>query len=127
PIPGEERSAVFAIECSGEGHPQSGTLTYYTEPLIRSAQKYEDFALTVSGTHIVATTGFDRYSDGETASHQYNQLLVWPSGRPERARVVADTEDDGVDSSVGLRRQLSDLLDAPYFKIEGLACVPGAD
>lgn len=127
PIPGAHRSAVFALECNRERRPQAHTLTYYTAPLIRSAKKYEDFALTVSGDHIVATTGFDRYAADSAESHQYNQLLVWPSGRPEQARVVADTEDDGIDSSVGLRKQLAALLGAPYFKIEGLATVPGAD
>lgn len=127
PIPGEGRSSVFALECNGDGHPQANTLAYYTAPLIRSAQKYEDFALTVAGNHIVATTGFDRYSEDKAETHQYNQLLVWPSGRPEEARVVADTEDDGIDSSVGVRKQISELLDAPYFKVEGLATLPGSD
>lgn len=126
PIPGDQRSAVFALECE-EGRPQADTLVYYTAPLIRSALKYEDFALTVAGDHIVATTGFDRFSADDTSTHQYNQLLVWPSGHPESVRIVADTEDDGVDSSVGLRKQLSELLGVPYFKIEGLACLPGAD
>lgn len=126
PIPGAERSAVFAVECDGDGHPQAHTLTYYTAPLIRAAQKYEDFALTVSGDHIVATTGFDRFSGDKAETHQYNQLLVWPSGQPELARVVADTEDDGIDSSVGIRKQLSEVLDAPYFKVEGLATLPSA-
>lgn len=125
PIPGDDRSAVFALECHG-GRPKPDTLTYYTTPLIRSAQKYEDFALTVSGDHVVATTGFDRFSADDADSHHYNQLLVWPSGNPDGVRVVADTEDDGVDSSVGVRKQLSALLGAPYFKIEGLACVPDA-
>src|SRR5699024_4016237 len=106
PIPGADRSSVFALECNRDGHPQAHTLAYYTAPLIRSAQKYEDFALTVSTDHIVATTGFDRFDDDKTESHQYNQLLVWPSGRPERACVVADTEDDGIDSSVGIRNHL---------------------
>lgn len=127
PIPGQQRSAVFALECTRDGHPKPSTLTYYTAPLIRSANKYEDFALTVSGDHIIATTGFDRYSADNVDTHQYNQLLVWPSGQPDNARVVADTEDDGVDSSVGVRKQLSALLDAPYFKIEGLATLPGPD
>src|SRR5699024_5226896 len=40
---------------------------------------------------------------------------------------VADTEDDGIDSSVGIRKQLGEVLGAPYFKIEGLSCVPAAD
>lgn len=126
PIPGAHRSPVFALECR-DGRPQPETLDYYTAPLIRSAQKYEDFALTVSGDHIVATTGFDRFSPDDESTHEYNQLLVWPSGNPEAATVVADTEDDGVDSSVGIRKQLTELLGAPYFKIEGLACLPGAD
>src|SRR5699024_6254281 len=52
PIPGSGRSAVFALECSRDGHPQPQTLTYYTAPLVKSAQNYEDFALIVSGDHI---------------------------------------------------------------------------
>lgn len=125
PIPGENRSAIFALECH-QGCPQPDTLNYYTAPLLRSASKYEDFALTASGTHMVATTGFDRFSSDNADSHLYNQLLVWPIGMPDSARVIGDTTDDDIDSSADLRVQLSRVLDAPYFKIEGLACLPAA-
>ncbi len=126
PIPGEQRSSVFALECV-DGRPQPDTLVYYTAPLIRAAQKYEDFALTVAGKHVIATTGFDRVDENSTDQHHYNQLLIWPSDAPDAARVVAASDEGDVRSSVELRRDLREAVGAPYFKVEGLAAIPAPD
>lgn len=123
-VPGAERSPVFTVDLA-DGRPQPGTLRYYTAELIRTANKYEDFALTVEGGHLIATTGFDRVDTQSAALHHYNRLLVWPIDSPDSPRLVGETEHDGVRSSVGLRDHLAHALGAPYFKIEGLATIPG--
>ncbi|WP_123630712.1 hypothetical protein [Salinisphaera orenii] len=125
-VPGAERSPVFAIECR-DGEPVPESLSFYTADLIRTAAKYEDFALTAEGGHMVATTGFDRVDTASADLHHYNRLLCWPADAPQSPRLVADREDDGVRSSVGLRTELEQALGAPYFKIEGLAAIPGRD
>lgn len=126
PIPGEGRSSVFALECHG-GRPQPRTLVYYTAPLIRATRKYEDFALTVDGAYVIGTTGFDRVDPHSTDKNHYNQLLMWPCDDPDAAHVVAASEDGGMRSSVELRRHLEEVVEAPYFKIEGLAAIPAAE
>lgn len=123
-VPGDHRSPVFALDCV-DGRPQPQTLRYYTADLIRHAEKYEDFALTVGGTHIIATTGFDRVGGASSELHHYNRLLVWPVDAPDEPRLVAESEEAGVRSSVDLRADLAAALDAPYYKVEGLATVPG--
>lgn len=123
-IPGAHRSPVFALDCI-DGRPQPDTLAYYTADLIRTAEKYEDFALTPDGRHVIATTGFDRVGDGCADLNRYNRLLVWPVDGPDAPRLIADNEHDGVRSSVGLRTDLGNALDAAYYKVEGLAAVAG--
>ena len=123
PIPGDDRSAVFAFDLV-DGLPDPGSLQYLTADAIRRAVKYEDFALTVDGRYILATTGFDRIDDESHALNAYNHLLVWPVGQPERVQVVDPDPRDGVGGSLELRRKLDEAIGLPYYKIEGLAAVP---
>jgi len=125
-VPGEARSPVFAMDCI-DGRPQHDTIAYYTADLIRNAEKYEDFALTANGTHVIATTGFDRVDSQSAGLHHYNRLLVWPVDRPDLPRMAGESVADGVHSSVALRRDLGTALGAPYYKIEGLAAIAGRE
>jgi len=125
-VPGEHRSPVFGFDCI-DGRPQADTRVYYTAEMVRTAQKYEDFALTAAGDHLIATTGFDRVDDQGAYKNHYNRLLIWPIDDPASVHVAAASDDDGVRSSVGLRRDLEQALGAPYFKVEGLAAIPSAD
>lgn len=124
PIPGIERSSVFAVDLDDQGHPQEETLTYYTQPLIRQAIKYEDFALTVDSRHVLATTGFDRIHPEDHSLNDYNHLLIWPLGDPDRVQVVDPDPRDGVEGSLELRQRLTAAIGMPYYKIEGLAAIP---
>ncbi|WP_110640745.1 hypothetical protein [Salinicola sp. CPA57] len=123
PIPGEQRSAAFAFDLV-DGLPDPESLEYLTAETIRRAVKYEDFALTVDGRYILATTGFDRIDDESHALNAYNHLLIWPVGEPDRVQVVDPDPRDGVEGSLELRRKLDDAIGLPYYKIEGLAAVP---
>lgn len=124
PVPGEERSSVFAVALR-DHRPVPGTVEYLTTELIKQTRKFEDFALSADGAHVLASTGFDRVARGSTDQDQYNNLLIWPRGNSAAARVVAASGAAGVRSSVGLRQDLEAVLGAPYFKIEGLAAIPG--
>ena len=91
-------------------------------------RKVRGLALTDDGTHIVASTGFDRVAEDGAHKDSYNRLLVWPCRLPEKPQLVAKCVNDGVPSSVQLRDHFSAVLNgAPYFKVEGLASVPCDD
>ncbi|PRY67769.1 hypothetical protein [Halomonas ventosae] len=124
PIPGEARSAVFAVPMTPQG-PDDSRLEYFTTPLIKQAVKYEDLALTADGRHVLATTGFDRIDAESHALNDYNHLLIWPLGEPERVQVVDPDPRDGVEGSLELRSKLDHAIGFPYYKIEGLAAIPG--
>jgi hypothetical protein len=131
PIPGEGRSPVFSFPYAGSG-AISGPLTYQTAAPLVNAIKYEDMTLTPDGQYVIATTGFDRVKDDSHEWDGYNTLLVWPAGDPGAVQVVAATTADGVTSSVGLRDGMTQALvnsefseGMPYFKVEGLAAIPG--
>ncbi|MDZ7851753.1 MAG: hypothetical protein U5L98_03630 [Halomonas sp.] len=124
PIPGEERSAVFALPMRPDG-PDDRELEYFTTPLIKQAVKYEDFALTADGRHVLATTGFDRIDDVSHDLNAYNHLLIWPLGEPDKVQVVDPDPRDGVEGSLELRNKLDQGIGFPYYKIEGLAAIPG--
>jgi hypothetical protein len=124
PIPGEERSACFALPMTDAG-PDDSQLAYYTQPLIKQAVKYEDFALSADGRHVLATTGFDRLDADSNALNDYNHLLIWPLGKPDEVRVVDPDPRDGVEGSLELRGKLNGAIGFPYYKIEGLAAIPG--
>ncbi|RKR07391.1 hypothetical protein C7446_0203 [Kushneria sinocarnis] len=123
PIPGESRSAVFAVPMGSEGPIESG-IEYFTSDAIRQATKYEDFALTADGRHVLATTGFDRIAEDSHELNAWNHLLIWPLGHPEQIRVVDPDPRDGVPGSLELRRRLDEAIGLPYYKIEGLAAIP---
>ena len=124
PVPGEERSAVFAIPMTEQG-PDDSQLEYFTTPLIKQAVKYEDVSLTADARHVLATTGFDRIDDESHALNDYNHLLIWPLGEPEKVQVVDPDPRDGVEGSLELRNKLDQVIGFSYYKIEGLAAVPG--
>ncbi|MES3675910.1 hypothetical protein [Halomonas elongata] len=124
PIPGEGRSAIFALPLNADG-PDDSRLEYLTTERLRQAVKYEDLALTTDGRHVLATTGFDRIDAVTNDLNDYNHLLIWPLGRPDEVQVVDPDPRDGVEGSLELRRKLNGAIGHPYYKIEGLAAVPG--
>ncbi|QOR40609.1 hypothetical protein HNO52_20320 [Billgrantia diversa] len=124
PIPGDDRSAVFALPMTAAG-PDDTQLEYFTTPLIKQAVKYEDFALTADSRHVLATTGFDRIDDASHDLNAYNHLLIWPLGEPDKVQAVDPDPRDGVEGSLELRNKLDGAIGFPYYKIEGLAAIPG--
>lgn len=133
PIPCDNCSSVFSI---GYRYIDEGLFAepvhYLTAPPLVNAVKYEDMTITPDGRYIIATTGFDRVKPGSAEWDSYNTLLIWPVGKPGSVKVVSPTTADGVTSSVSLRGNISRALETdqfpegvPYFKVEGLAAIPG--
>ncbi|PTL89136.1 hypothetical protein C6W88_11435 [Halomonas litopenaei] len=124
PIPGHERSAAFSLPLTADG-PDDSRIDYLTQQTIKEAVKYEDFALTTDGRHMIATTGFDRIDDETHELNAYNHLLIWPLHEPDRVQVVDPDPRDGVEGSLEFRRKMDAAVGEPYYKIEGLAAIPG--
>ena len=133
PIPGDSqnrRSSVFYVDYSDF---PSSAVTYCTAPAFVDAIKYEDFTVTPDGQYVIATTGFDRvHYAGTSEWDNYNTMLIWPVGKPDEVKIVSPSTASGVTSSVSLREKISSALateafpdGVPYFKIEGLAAIPG--
>ena len=133
PVPSSnlsKRSAVFSVNYS---KLSTATINYHTAPPFIEAIKYEDFTVTPDGKYVIATTGFDRvHFSGSSEWDNYNTLLFWPVGKSGKVNLVSPSMRDGVTSSVQLRKKISSILitkafpaGVPYFKIEGLAAVPG--
>ena len=133
PIPSDsqnKRSSVFYVEYSNF---RSQGVKYYTTAPFVEAIKYEDFTITPDGRYVIVTTAFDRvHYSGSSEWDHYNTMLIWAVGKPDTVTLVCPSTKDGVTSSVGLREKISSALvtqefpeGAPYFKIEGLAAIPG--
>ena len=133
PISGDSqnrRSSVFYVDYSDF---PTAAVTYCTAPAFVEAIKYEDFTVTPDGQYVIATTGFDRvHYAGTSEWDNYNTLLIWPVGKPNEVTIASSSTVDGVTSSVSLREKISSALateefpdGVPYFKIEGLAAIPG--
>ncbi len=134
PIPGDNRSSVFSVPYHYDAQEglSAAPVVYLTASPFVNAIKYEDMTVTPDGRHIIATTGFDRVMADSAELDNYNTVLIWPSGSPDSVKVVSPSTTDGVTSSVSLREKISGVLKTarfpegvPYFKIEGLAAVPG--
>jgi len=133
PIPGEGRSPVFSIPYRHDMKGlSSAPIVFFTAPSFVATVKYEGMTVTPDGAYVIATTGFDRIQPDSAEWDTYNMLLIWPAGSPDSVKVVSHSERDGIVSSVSLREKISDALKipqfpegVPYFRIEGLAAIPG--
>jgi len=123
--------AIFALRYAG-GEVVHALPSYLELPPIARAVKYEALTTTPDGAWVIASTGFDRVRSDSPDWDVYNTVLAWPAGDPAGVRVVSPSTQGGVTSSVGLRPGLSTALatpafpaGVPYFKVEGLAALPG--
>ena len=113
-------------------NPTAKPVEYLTRGPLLEARKIEEIAVGPEDGLVFATTDFNwPTSDGELEPDAYNTLLVWREN-PATAQVVEPSVHLGKTSSRGLRtrfaRALADEADPsgpPYFKIEGMAALPG--
>ncbi|MCA0234291.1 MAG: hypothetical protein LCH91_27795 [Bacteroidetes bacterium] len=103
--------------------------TYLTQNLLKTSQKYEDFALAPNRSLAFLSTGFDRVKEGSNEWDGYNALLYWKVGSdPKNIQPKAAHLVEGEKFSMSLRAALSKALRStdfpdgmPYFKVEGFA------
>jgi len=106
-------------------------LQYLTHPTLRFTQKWEDF--TNAAGWVIATTAFNRHNPKKVLWNLYNTVAAWPVGSPHRTQIVNPSSKYNIESSVSLRAPILRMLRAAYpnqaninyFKIEGLAALPG--
>ncbi len=129
PITGEQRSAVFTMQYTDH---RLHALTYLTNSIFVNTMGYSDFALTPDGHYLIATTSFDRIKENSVEWNNYNSVLMWRTNDPNTVQIISPTTIENVTSSIGLRDKLAYSLGndeypngIPYFKIEGLAVIPG--
>ena len=130
PVPGPERSSVFAMAGGADGVVVASR-RYLAHASIRGTRKFEAMTVTPDGQTILASTGFDRVKPASPKWDAYNTLLAWPAGREDQVKIVARSTREGVASSLPIREKLAQALKsdafaegAPYFKVEGLAALP---
>ena len=132
-LPQKNEASIFALTVS----PRDTTLARIEDSEQQASpfnllRKIEAMASSSSDGWTFASTAFDRVSSEKPSWDAFNSLLAWPAGKPHDARIVEASLRDGVTSSVTLRkgftRALSDAQwpeGPPYFKVEGLAALPG--
>lgn len=126
-MPGTDASVFYWAYA--EAGVFSSKPTYLTQNLLKTSQKYEDFALTPDRKVAFLTTAFDRVKEGSTEWDSYNALLYWPvNANPAAIQPKAVRLANGEKFSMGLRNALSKALRSaefpdgmPYFKVEGFA------
>lgn len=124
-MPGAQTSVFYWA--FRDGFPDTASpATYLSNPVLKYAKKFEDFASTPDGKLVFLSTGFDRTKPGTREWDGYNTILYWQPGDENNPTVL--TENNADSSSTFLREKFSKALTSPqfpqgmpYFKIEGLA------
>ena len=94
--------------------------------------KFEAMSVAPDGQHVVAMSAFDRYRDDDENQDKFNVLLAWPANATEKTEVLSRSQRNAVVSSMALRSKLEMTVkkhygaQAQYFKVEGLALLPGS-
>jgi len=92
---------------------------------LQEARKFEDFTLTPDNKYILLSTAFNRIDP------KYNMLLAWDTKNNKAINIISPSVDEnGFISSIKIHKNISKILfnntdKENYFKIEGLAAIPG--
>jgi hypothetical protein len=126
PLPGLSTVLSVPLKEFSRDFIKSDAVTHVKAAAFENSSKLESLAAAPEWGF--AASDFDRITMDSPENDTYNNLLAWPAGRPEQARVVCASERGGVVSSRGLRTAFVEALKSakypdgpPYFKIEGLA------
>jgi hypothetical protein len=121
-------SPIF--EMSYTGFPNTKIIYYQFSDFI-NARKIEDLTILQENSgskYVIATTAFDRvHFTGSAEWDNFNTLLIWPVGKPNEVKVVDPSLNDGVKSSMNIRKRLFEALGKPevkYLKVEGITVLP---
>ncbi|NCW23790.1 MAG: hypothetical protein EBV84_00230 [Betaproteobacteria bacterium] len=119
------------VPADGDGASMAATETRLTAFLpgpaspLDQASKFEAAAQSVDDAIDFAVTAFDRFDPMSARYDRFNAVFFWPRGLIEGARLLNPSHRNGQTSSVPLRSIFERQLKAPYYKIEGLAALPG--
>jgi len=126
---GEGLSPVFIV-----GHEEDVPKKrekYVMSSALINARKIEDFSSSSDKKWSFATSAFDRFREDKAKWDAFNSFVYWRHGHPEEATLANVSTREGVPSSLELRDSLRNSMktaegnDVPYFKVEGLAALPG--
>jgi hypothetical protein len=131
-IPGANRSSVFTMPHQADMQSLSNAApNYKLHPNWRSTKKIEDLAVSPDGRYLLATSAFDRFLPQNTKWDKFNRLLYHRVGDQE-VNLFRESQRKPDTNSIPLRSCLARALankeypsGVPYFKIEGLAIIPG--
>ncbi len=127
-----QESSIFSMPFAGGQFDSSGPKTFFTQPIFTSVNKFEAMAVSADGQHVLAMSAFDRYHKDDERQDGFNVLLAWPTGATDKTKVLSPSQRNAVASSIALRSKLERAVQkqygsqAPYFKVEGLALIPGS-
>ncbi len=101
-------------------------------PLMRDTRKIEAATQSFDKNIVFASSSFTYFEQTEPEKDRYNNILYWRTNKPNEAKLFNTSLRNGIRSSVKLRNQIQKVLrdsrypEGPtYFKIEGLAYMPG--
>ena len=124
-------SGVFAMSYTGKVFQADVVKTFYFFSPFSQIGKIEAMSSTPDGRFAMVATAFDRFDENNAELDKYNTLIVWPTATPEKAKVVLPSQRQGIESSLALRNRIANAIQrkygkqATYFKVEGLALLPG--
>lgn len=98
---------------------------YLVDPVVTGVRKIEGMSPIYGQRKIVVTTAFDRVKQTSHKWDPYNTIFVFDPNNENHIKVFNKEVNDGYVSSLSIRAMLKDAIGYPYFKIEGLASIPG--
>jgi hypothetical protein len=128
-------SSFFELPYVKEDGFDATEVKYIENGVLNSTRKIEDFSISPDGILVVGTTAFDRFDLEKTEWNAYNSIVYWDASKDTKVKLAHQTkakyEKKVYPSSVTLRNSIeaafkADNLEVPaYYKIEGLAIIPG--
>lgn len=99
--------------------------SYLTGAVFAGVRKVEDMAVDRENQLIFATTSFDRIKEKSHKWDPYNTLFAFKPDDVNSVFVVNEEITDGYVSSLSVKQLIEDAVGSKYFKVEGLAVLPG--
>lgn len=124
PMPEGDYTPCYSIPVKKDYPPVVEAVQYEFAPLFEKAQKIEAFAKSSRLDLYFASTAFDRIKPNSNDWDGYNMIFYWEGNQYKTARLLFNTNENGVESSKSFRDILQHILGVPYFKVEGLAVLP---
>jgi hypothetical protein len=128
-------SSFFELSYTQDGGFDATKVKHIENDVLNSTRKIEDFSISPDGDLVIGTTAFDRYDPEKTKWNAYNSIVYWDASKDAKVKLAhptsAKSKKATYNSSVTLRSSIeaafkADNLEIPdYYKIEGLAIIPG--